>query len=327
MEPPVLLTARTAPLPQLQELTVGMRRALLQRGEHLSAGWPAEAAEDLRSGRLEGVVLQLRGEAAALGILSRRSHRAFGQVHVATAPERVSTAQATIDALRGALGPEIERLDVGLTGLTNDEEEELGHRLQEIPGFEVIHRFGLRRAVGLDAPPDPPQVPAGWRFAPAREVALEPLNRLDWEAFRGSPDAAFIADTPEANRRLIEGIVAGQLGRFLEEASVAIVDAAGVPGGFILTVEESPRVGVIVDVAVDPAHRRLGLGRALMLRSLRALLALGHTAARLWVTDSNRPARALYESLGFEADATALIYRWRRSAPAPTAGPSPQTAR
>ena len=90
VEAPVLLSARRAPLPQLQELTVGLRRALLQRGEHLAAGWPGEAAEDLRAGRLEGVVLQSHGEGAALGILSdpqppglragpcRERHRAGG---------------------------------------------------------------------------------------------------------------------------------------------------------------------------------------------------------------------------------------------------------
>ena len=84
---------------------------------------------------------------------------------------------------------------------------------------------------------------------------------------------------------------------------------------------------MIVDVAVDPP----GGGSAWDARSScnapRALLALGHTEARLWVTDSNRPARALYESLGFDPEATALIVSRRRPGPESPAGPSPQTAR
>ena len=53
-----------------------------------------------------------------------------------------------------------------------------------------------------------------------------------------------------------------------------------------------------------------------MLRSLRALLALGYPKAHLWVTEGNRPARSLYEKVGFVVDASAAIYRWFRSVPA-----------
>ena len=185
--------------------------------------------------------------------------------------------------------------------------------LQGSAGFEVIHRFGLRRAVRLDDPPLPPRLPPGWRFAPAREVALEPLNLLDWEAFRGSPDAAFIADEPggepSAHRgdrgRAARAVPGGGLGRGRRRqrgAGRLHPHRRGVP---------SRRGDRRRGRRPRPAADRPGT-RAPPADRYRALLALGHTEARLWVTDSDRPARALYESLGFDPEATALIYRWRR---------------
>ncbi|MEE2750023.1 MAG: ribosomal protein S18-alanine N-acetyltransferase [Myxococcota bacterium] len=53
----------------------------------------------------------------------------------------------------------------------------------------------------------------------------------------------------------------------------------------------------ILDVAVSASERRNGVGRALV----EALLTLcGNPIAMLEVRDSNTPARALYESLGFK---------------------------
>lgn len=302
--------------PTLLELTASLRRALRDRGEHLPREWPEEAVTDLRRGTLEGVVLRTGAEALALGILSTRPHRAFGQVHLAAASGRVALARSTLEALVARAPSGTARVDFGLTGLSTAEEEALAGALGRVAGFESLRRFGLFRPLQLDHPPEAGSPPAGYRFVPVGESTAEALARLDWEAFHGSPDAAFISDTVEGNLRLVRGILAGQLGRFLEEASSALLAPDGKLAAFVLTVEESPRVGVFVDLAVDPAERRHGLGRALLGRGLRALVALGHTGARLWVTETNTPARALYAASGFQLDSTAYVYRWRAPGPA-----------
>jgi ribosomal protein S18 acetylase RimI-like enzyme len=304
---------------ELLELTAGLRRELLRRGEHLSAGWPEEAVEDLRRGSLDGVVLRHGG------ILSVRPERAFGHLHLAEGPDAADAALELFAGLVALVPVTVARIDFGITGLDADRETGLQRSLRAVPGFEVIRRFGLHRPLSLERPPASPVLPPGFEFGDVRDLGLESLGAVDWAAFRGSPDATFIADSPEGNRRLLEGILAGQLGRFLDEASFTLLGPSARAAGFLLSVEESPRVAVFVDLAVAPEVRRQGLGRSLLLQGLRALLALGYTGARLWVTETNRPARRLYESMGFQPHATASIYRWRR--PAVAAAPSPQVAR
>ena len=76
------------------------------------------------------------------------------------------------------------------------------------------------------------------------------------------------------------------------------VDGVGVAYG--LAVAERGMVGLF-DLSVAPAHRRAGLGRAL----IDALLAYGRTqgasSAYLQVSAGNSAARALYESVGFKS--------------------------
>jgi ribosomal protein S18 acetylase RimI-like enzyme len=57
--------------------------------------------------------------------------------------------------------------------------------------------------------------------------------------------------------------------------------------------------GSIQNVGVTPAHRGLGLGRALLLKSLHGFRDAGVRRVALQVTAENRTALELYQSLGF----------------------------
>lgn len=59
------------------------------------------------------------------------------------------------------------------------------------------------------------------------------------------------------------------------------------------------RRGGITSVAVEPAQRRRGLGRALLRATLEYLKENGVEAADLEVDVSNRAAQSLYEAFGF----------------------------
>jgi GNAT superfamily N-acetyltransferase len=63
-------------------------------------------------------------------------------------------------------------------------------------------------------------------------------------------------------------------------------------------------------VEVDPAHRRQGLGTAVMAALARQALTEGASAAWLQVEDDNEGARALYGNLGFAAHHTYHHYRY-----------------
>jgi ribosomal-protein-alanine N-acetyltransferase len=57
----------------------------------------------------------------------------------------------------------------------------------------------------------------------------------------------------------------------------------------------------IVSLAVDPKHRRLGIGRSLMMHTLAKLQASGARRVSLTVRPANRAATRLYSTLGFRA--------------------------
>jgi mycothiol synthase len=68
--------------------------------------------------------------------------------------------------------------------------------------------------------------------------------------------------------------------------------------------------GLLDGVATDPAHRRHGLARALIARSLEILRAHGATSAYLGVdTDNHNRALVLYESCGFRVAGLGRNYR------------------
>lgn len=56
----------------------------------------------------------------------------------------------------------------------------------------------------------------------------------------------------------------------------------------------------VMNVAVDPAYRRQGVGKGLMLALMAALRQAGVRTLALEVRASNEAAQALYKNLGFE---------------------------
>lgn len=82
----------------------------------------------------------------------------------------------------------------------------------------------------------------------------------------------------------------------------------GVEGGTIVAAEMAGydgHRGWINYLAVDPAQRRKGFGRALMAEAERRLAELGCPKINLQVRRENLEAMAFYERLGFREDAVA----------------------
>lgn len=69
-------------------------------------------------------------------------------------------------------------------------------------------------------------------------------------------------------------------------------------GGFILARSVADEAEILT-LAVDPAARRGGIGRALMTRAMRTAGLRGASAMFLEVAEVNAPARALYAACGF----------------------------
>ncbi len=313
--------ARDARRDLLEALVAGARRALRERGESPPASWVEEATEDLRTGRLLGWWLPEEEGGGGIAFGSVRGSTAFGHVHVAEGTDAGDRVVRLLDAFRSGTPGSVDELDLGFTGLSADEEAALSARLGERPHVHLLSRAAMERAIGPDDEAPVTDVPLGIRHFPIRAIPRDALAELDWRAFAGTLDAELVGRNAAEFRRMLDELIAGRMGRFLDEASTALVDgSSGELLAAILTGEQTPRLAVYLDVMVEPRHRRHGYGRYLVRWGFRALAALGYPRVRLWVTEANAPALALYERAGFRPVARALIYRESRSEGQPQRG-------
>ena len=90
-----------------------------------------------------------------------------------------------------------------------------------------------------------------------------------------------------------------------------LLERAGHLAGFCWTkvhADESPALGEIFVIGVDPSHQGEGLGRALLAAGLVHLAGVGVATAMLYVDADNAAATALYASFGFSVDHHDLAY-------------------
>jgi ribosomal protein S18 acetylase RimI-like enzyme len=305
----------------LLELVHAVRVSLVARGESISSAWVEEAAQDLKAGRQAGWTLGTE----AIAFASAREARTFGHVHIEGAEERVERAETLLAVLITHLEPHLRRLEGGVSGLTEEEEAVVAERFAKVPGASLLLRARMERLVPPPLAGTSLPDPAGIERVPVRSIPIDALTNLDWRAFQGTPDENLVADTFAEDRQCVLDMMAGRVGRFLDEASTALLRPDGRLVGAVLISEHDPRTAVFLDILVEPTDRRQGLGRFLVLWGLRAMTALGYTTARLWVTEANRPAWSLYVSLGFEVTGKARLFRYVRPGAEPAA--QPQTAR
>lgn len=169
-----------------------------------------------------------------------------------------------------------------------------------LPGIAFLRALGFAESGAQlflewsKAPIKAPPMPALRVRAAARRdrPALEALANAAWV---GAPGA--FASRADEIAQLFSG----------DDRLVLVGEAEGRPMGYLSAVRLGRTLG-IEEVAVLPEFRRMGIARALV--SSAVADAQG---AVLSVDESNRPARALYRSLGFRQTARRLVMRRPRS--------------
>jgi ribosomal protein S18 acetylase RimI-like enzyme len=161
--------------------------------------------------------------------------------------------------------------------------------------------------------------PEGVAFAPWKREEAGATGNLLHRTYSLIPDPlanpAFF--NPEGMGLLVGAMVDHPVvGEFEPTASFSARDAAtGDLLGILLATRMGGIQGHIAEVAVDPSCQGRGLGRALMVRGLRSLEALGCRATNLVVNEDNTRAFNLYQSLGFNELHRFPDLRLRKGAP------------
>ncbi len=161
---------------------------------------------------------------------------------------------------------------------------------------------GATRLLATGVNEDMPAFP----IRPATPADVETLGRLGALLVRVhhelDPDR-FIAATPQT-----ESSYGSFLGRQLAAPDIVILVAerdgevagytyAGVEGVDYMSLRGP--AGVLYDIVVDPAHRTLGMGRALLDATLEALAAKGAPRVVLSTAERNESAQRLFARAGF----------------------------
>lgn len=147
-------------------------------------------------------------------------------------------------------------------------------------------------------------LPTGYRFMAWDPVLLDRHATVKYESFHAEIDSRVfrcLGETTGCLRLMTE--IAGQR-NFLPAATWLITcetegSLLAVDCGTIQGLAQSRTLGAVQNVGVVPEHRGLGLGRALMLKSLAGFQQSGMGRVYLEVTADNGSAVRLYESLGF----------------------------
>lgn len=175
-----------------------------------------------------------------------------------------------------------------ILGLYVDDFDTTLQRLATENGFEKVPRFAEDHSrYLLDRPLPPVELPPGFRLQSlADENDLEKIHRVLWRGFdhEGAPPESGIAERDEAQ----------QTPGFRKDLTIVAVAPDGTYASYagIWLVPEN-RVAYMEPVATDPDFRRMGLGRAVVLESLRRAAALGATVA--W----DGPVLSFYTAIGF----------------------------
>jgi len=171
-------------------------------------------------------------------------------------------------------------------------------------GFTYFKRF--RMEIDLDqVPRELAPLPPNYHWVAWHPSLLERHAATKYESFRSEIDARVFPclGMPEGCRRLMREIAGRE--NFLPAATWLIIHRPG-PGlppvdcGTIQGLEQAGCLGAIQNVGIVPEHRRLGLGRALVMKALAGFRDSGLRRAYLEVTARNTNAVDLYRDIGFQ---------------------------
>lgn len=151
----------------------------------------------------------------------------------------------------------------------------------------------------MEAPTRTGPPAAGVVLQPPEEGEVARLTAFLKEAYEGHLEQRYgmHVGTEEEWRGYVAGLLKGDSGRFMPDASYVDLEGGRIFGAILVT--HWMGMPLVAELAVAADHRRRGIGRALLVASMGRLAGLGESRIALYVTLGNDPAIALYRSQGF----------------------------
>jgi GNAT superfamily N-acetyltransferase len=167
----------------------------------------------------------------------------------------------------------------------------------------------------VEAIPDS-DLPDGMKFETYVEPNRQEVSQLVFSCNDGHVDQDVFPEffgTPEACNRLLENIETNRYGEYKDGQSWLLISDGSNIGACFMTIRQG-KAGYIPDICIEPEFRGKGLGKTLLLHSMKRQLEAESdlTQVDLDVTLSNN-ALYLYKSLGFDTVREYSMYTWKQA--------------
>lgn len=162
--------------------------------------------------------------------------------------------------------------------------------------------LGFRRhfaRMRMEAPTKRFALVAGTALKPPEESEVVHLANFFRDVYDGHLEQQYgmHVGNDEEWREYMAGVLKGEVGRFMPEASFVHLDGGHIVGAILMS--HWMGAPLVAEIGVAKDRRGHGLGRALLEAASTRLEALGEPRWSLYVTLGNDDAIRLYESVGF----------------------------
>ena len=167
---------------------------------------------------------------------------------------------------------------------------------------DAFRRTGFERSfarIRMEAPTAGHVPPRHADLRHPEEAEVAGLARFLRAVYEGHMEQAFgmHVGSDDEWREYATGLLKGEVGRFMPDASFVRTEGDRVTGAVLTT--HWMGAPLVAELGVIRDRRGQGLGRALLVAALNRLAALGEPRLALYVTVGNDSALTLYRSLGF----------------------------
>ncbi len=214
-----------------------------------------------------------------------------------------------IDTIFNTHSDECQYIHAGGPSVT----EAISHHLVEL-GFRKLDRAYMTLSRKAVEAIDNPELSDGMKLEVYDNSKIDELSNVVFNSNDGHIDQIVFPNffgTIENCKALIVNIEKSVYGEYKKPYSWLLIENNQIIGACFMTIRNKGDTGYIPDIVIDPDYRGKGLGKAVLIHSMKEILAGESDIVKidLDVTLENN-ATFLYKSLGYETIREYSMYTW-----------------